>query len=66
LLFFVFFLLFNFTVQDGHVSDEENVDIDWDTKDDLEIQNIASTSCSTSVARNAAIISNGEVVTCLG
>ncbi|PWA98114.1 domains rearranged methyltransferase 2 [Artemisia annua] len=45
---------------DGHVSDEENVDIDSDTKDDLEIQNIASTSCSTFVNRNAAIISNGE------
>nr|GEW51818.1 DNA (cytosine-5)-methyltransferase DRM2-like [Tanacetum cinerariifolium] len=49
-----------FAYMGGHVSDKENDDINLDTKDDLEIQNIASTSCSTLVTRNAAIVSNGE------
>ncbi|KAL4581611.1 hypothetical protein LXL04_006134 [Taraxacum kok-saghyz] len=44
----------------GEVDDID--DIDWDTEDELEIQNIGSSSCSTLVTSNTqtAIISNGE------
>ncbi|KAF5792179.1 putative DNA (cytosine-5-)-methyltransferase [Helianthus annuus] len=46
---------------DHHISDGENADIDWNTDDELEIQNIGPTSCTTLVTRDAqAIISNGE------
>ncbi|XP_023735169.1 DNA (cytosine-5)-methyltransferase DRM2 [Lactuca sativa] len=50
---------------DDHVSSEENENFDWNTDDDLEIENYSS-SCSTLVTttRNTqAIISNGEAST---
>ncbi|KAD4586640.1 hypothetical protein E3N88_24241 [Mikania micrantha] len=46
---------------DDHISGEEDEGIDWDTEDELEIQNTVTSSCSTLVTRNAeAIISKEE------
>ncbi|KAI7724882.1 hypothetical protein M8C21_025808 [Ambrosia artemisiifolia] len=45
---------------DGNAAGEDYEDIDWDTEDELEIENIAPSSCSNGVARNVdAIVSNG-------
>ncbi|KAM0003821.1 putative DNA (cytosine-5-)-methyltransferase [Helianthus debilis subsp. tardiflorus] len=52
-----------YSEMDGHISDEENADIDWNTDDELEIQNIGPASCTTLATRDAqAIISNGEAL----
>lgn len=62
-LFIYFFFFVILLLQDDHVSSEENENFDWNTDDDLEIENYSS-SCSTLVTttRNTqAIISNGEV-----
>ncbi|KAK1416969.1 hypothetical protein QVD17_26089 [Tagetes erecta] len=47
---------------DGNVSGEDyEKNIDWDTEDELEIENIAPPSCSNVVARNVeTIVTNGE------
>lgn len=59
---YLWFLLFDSHVQDGNVSAEDYEDIDWDTEDELEIENIAPSSCSNVVARNVqTIVTNGEV-----
>ncbi|KAI3784716.1 hypothetical protein L1987_43821 [Smallanthus sonchifolius] len=50
----------------GHISSEDE-DIDWNTEDELEIQNIVPSSCLTLVTRDAeAIISNGEASSSAG
>ncbi|KAJ0754534.1 putative DNA (cytosine-5-)-methyltransferase [Helianthus annuus] len=56
-----------YSEMDDHISDGENADIDWNTDDELEIQNIGPTSCTTLVTRDAqAIISNGEASSSAG
>lgn len=48
--------------KDGNVSGEDYENIDWDTEDELEIENIAPPSCSNVVARNVeTIVTNGQV-----
>ncbi|KAK9067299.1 hypothetical protein SSX86_014625 [Deinandra increscens subsp. villosa] len=52
---------------DDHVFGEEDGDIDWNTEDELEIQNIVPSSCSTLVTRDAeAIVSNSEASSSAG
>ncbi|KAI7751618.1 hypothetical protein M8C21_014762 [Ambrosia artemisiifolia] len=56
-----------YEVMDDHISDKENADIDWNTDDELEIENIGPTSCTTLVTRDdQAIISNGEASSSTG
>ncbi|KAK9052408.1 hypothetical protein SSX86_029037 [Deinandra increscens subsp. villosa] len=53
--------------RDGNASGEDYENIDWDTEDELEIENIAPSSCSNVVARNVeAIVSNGEASSSAG
>ncbi|KAJ0826001.1 putative DNA (cytosine-5-)-methyltransferase [Helianthus annuus] len=59
---------------DGNASGEDYENIDWDTEDELEIENITPSSCSNGVAHNvqaivsngAAIVSNGEASSSAG
>lgn len=45
-------------LQDGHASDEDYIKKYWDTDDELEIENIAPSYCSSLITRNT----NGEVI----
>ncbi|MFS8032137.1 putative DNA (cytosine-5-)-methyltransferase [Helianthus anomalus] len=48
---------------DGNASGEDYENIDWDTEDELEIENITPSSCSNGVAHNVqAIVSNGAAI----
>lgn len=47
---------------DGHASDEENMKKYWDTDDELEIENIAPSYCSSLITRNT----NGEASSSAG
>ncbi|KAL8200743.1 hypothetical protein R6Q57_012082 [Mikania cordata] len=52
---------------DGNAPGEDYENIDWDTEDELEIENIAPSACSNVVARNVeAIVSNGEASSSAG
>ncbi|KAI3670075.1 hypothetical protein L6452_41681 [Arctium lappa] len=50
-----------------HAPGDDSDNIDWDTEDELEIQNISPSSCARLITRDAeAVISNGEVSTSAG
>lgn len=52
---------------DGNGSGEDYENIDWDTEDELEIQNIAPSSCASLATLNAqAIVGNGEASSSAG
>lgn len=52
---------------DGNVSGEDHENIDWDTEDELEIQNIVPSSCASIATQNANIIvGNGEASSSAG
>ncbi|XP_024974277.1 DNA (cytosine-5)-methyltransferase DRM2-like [Cynara cardunculus var. scolymus] len=51
---------------DGNASGEDYENIDWDTEDELEIQNIVPSTCSNLVTRNASIVGNGEASSSAG
>ncbi|KAI3813146.1 hypothetical protein L1987_17863 [Smallanthus sonchifolius] len=52
---------------DGNASGEDYENIDWDTEDELEIENIGPSSCSNGVVRNVeTIVSNGEASSSTG
>ncbi|KAL4568353.1 hypothetical protein LXL04_023963 [Taraxacum kok-saghyz] len=55
----------DFYTFDGNASGDDYEDIDWDTDDELEIQNITPSSCATLTTLNAQTI-NGEASSSAG